>query len=318
MPMYQLHLFPQNGKIYIVKELSRTMKYPLKDLKADFPDEESCLEWLINYMYPDGVTCLKCKEVTKHYKDKGRRSYSCSKCGNHFHPTAGTIFHNSHVPLTDWFHAIWLMSSNKAGTNAVQIQRELGVSYRVAWRTMHQIRLMMATADDMVLGGEGKDVEIDEMFWHPNPYKRTSVRKRTGLPGGRHGQVVVGMVQRDGPVKVWHVKSAGARVILPLVMKHVAYYSTIHTDGYRLYRNLPRMGFEHKVIDHGSGQYWSEDAHTQNIENFWSTVKPRLRATFKGVSPKHLQKYMDEFAWRYSHRKDVSMFWSLMDSIKKS
>jgi len=314
--MYQLNLFPQNGKIYVIKELSRRMKYTVKDLRADFPDDSACLEWFVNYLYPEGITCRICRTVTKHHRDKARRSYSCDRCGHHMHPTAGTIFHNTHVPLTDWFYAIWLMSSNKAGTSAMQIQRELGVSYSTAWRMMHQIRKMMDSEDEMLVSG---DVEIDETFIHPDPRKRSSAQRKFGRGKniGRKGEVVLGIVQRGGPVKVWHVKSTGARVILPIVQSNVAYGSVIHTDGWRLYRNVLRMGFEHRVIDHGKLQYWTEDTHTQNIENVWSHFKRGIKGVYRHIGKEYVQAYADEYAWRYSHRNDISMFWSLMGRVKK-
>jgi transposase len=206
--MHQLSLLPKDGRISIAKRLVYTMKYTVTNLRVDFPDEEACLDWLINWQFPDGVFCIECDKVTKHYKIKGRRVYSCSKCGHHISPTAGTIFHKSSTPLTDWFHAIWLMSSNKAGTSAKQIERELGVSYPTAWRMMHKIREMMAAPDELLSG----EVEADETFIHPNSFKRSSARKRFGYDVRRSGEVVFGIVQRGGQVKVWHVKSTGARV----------------------------------------------------------------------------------------------------------
>lgn len=136
-------------KNYIIpiKSLSRLMKYTVKQLQADFPDDQACLDWLIEYLYPEGITCRKCKQKTSHHKITDRRAYACADCGTHFYPTAGTIFHGSRTPLTDWFHAIYIMSSNKAGTSARQIQREVGVTYKTAWRMMHLIRIMMGKTD---------------------------------------------------------------------------------------------------------------------------------------------------------------------------
>lgn len=289
------------------------MKYTVKDLRVDFPDEESCLEWLLNIRYPEGVPCKLCQKVTKHYKDKGRRSYSCSECGHHIHPTAGTIYHNSHISLQDWFYAVYLMSTNKAGTPAAQIQRELGCTYKTAWRMMHQIRKMMTNPEGLFSG----EVEIDESYFHPNVYKRSTAKKRYGPTGNRKGQVLFGIVERGGAVKIWHVKAAGARIVRPLIQKHVKHGTMIHTDGYIAYRALPKMGYRHRWTDHGAHEYWREDSYTQNIENVWSTMKPRWRGTFKHISPQHLQAYVDEFAWRYSYRNATSMFWSLMIRVAK-
>lgn len=309
--MHQLNLIPQDGKIYIVKELSRYMKYTVKDLLTDFPDDASCLEWLINYLYPEGITCKSCMKITKHHKVKSRRSYSCDECGHHLHPTAGTIFHNSHIPLTDWFYAMFVMSTNKAGTPAIQISRELNVSYPTAWRMMHQIRKLMEAPVELL----SDEVEIDETYIHANSFKRSSARKKYGFDARRTGQVVFGMVQRGGAVKVWHVKSSGVRVLMPLIEKNIKYGSLIHSDGWNAYKTLPRRGFEHRTTNHGIGEYYREDSYTQNIENFWSTWKPRMKGTFKYIGPKYLQAYANEYAWRYTHRKDVNMFWSLMAKI---
>jgi transposase len=311
--MHQLNLFPQDGIIYKPLRFVYTMKYTVKDLRVDFPNEEACLEWLINYQFPDGVFCIECGKVTKHYKIKGRRVYSCSKCGHHISPTSGTIFNKSSTPLTDWFLAVWLMSSNKAGTSAKQIERELGVTYKTAWRMMHQIRKMMDTSDELL----SEEVEIDESYWHANVYKRSSAQRRYGRTGNRSGEIMFGMVQRGGPAKVWHVKSAGVRTLMPLIENNIKYGSLIHSDGYRAYNSLPKRGFDHRTTNHSIWQFYTEDSYTQNIENLWSTMKPRWRGTFKHISPKYLQKYVDEYVWRYSHRKDVNMFWSLMGKIDK-
>ena len=160
-----VHLLKEmkNG-IILYNKLSRLMKYTIKQLMADFPDDVACLEWLVQYLYPDGIICPKCDEPTKHYRVSGRRSYVCSKCGNHFYPLAGTIFHKSRTLLTDWFHAIYIMSTNKSGTSARQIQREIGVTYETAWRMMHQIRSMMGNQNTKLEG----DVEVDEAYIHPN------------------------------------------------------------------------------------------------------------------------------------------------------
>jgi transposase len=287
------------------------MKYTLKDLRTDFPDDDSCLQWLVEWLYPEGITCKNCKKVIKHHKIRNRRAYACDKCGHHFHPTAGTIFHNSHVPLTDWFHAIWIMSSNKTGTSAKQIERELGVSYPTAWRMMHQIRTMMEAPDEMLDG----EVEIDETFIHPNPFKRSSARKQYGRDARRTGEIVFGILQRGGTVKVWHVPSTGARVLQPIIQKNVADGTLIHTDGYLGYRRLSKMGFEHRWTDHGKGQYYTEDSYTQNIENVWSHFKRGIKGVYRHIGKKYVLAYANEYAWRYSNRNKPSMFWSLMCRI---
>lgn len=229
------------------------------------------------------------------------------------HPTASTIFHKSRTPLTDWFYAIYLMSSNKAGTSAKKLERQLGVTYKTAWRMLHKIRTMMA-ADDRLLTGE---VEIDETFVHANGFKRNSARKRYGYDFRRSGQVVFGLVQRGGPAKYFHVDGANATTLLPLIDKHVAQGTVIHSDGFTAYRVLPRRGYEHRWTDHSKHQYFTPDSSTQKIENSWSHFKRGIKGVYRHVSRQHLQKYADEYAWRYNNRERVSMFWALMGKISR-
>src|SRR5438128_3240323 len=138
-------------------------KYTKKDFDSHFPDDATCLEWLRNYLYPDGIFCEKCKRITKHHRVVSRPSYSCDHCGHHVHPTAGTIFHKSPTALTTWFYAIYLMAQTRCGISAKQIQRETGVTYKTAWRMFKQIRSML---DEEVapFGGFGKGVEMDEAY----------------------------------------------------------------------------------------------------------------------------------------------------------
>src|SRR5688500_16466727 len=108
-----------------------------------FPSDDACLDWLRDFLYPAGIECKRCKRVTKHHRVASRRSYSCDVCGNHVHPTAGTIFHNSSTSLKTWFHAIYLMASTKGGVSAKHIERATGVTYKTAWRMFKQIRAML-------------------------------------------------------------------------------------------------------------------------------------------------------------------------------
>lgn len=283
------------------------------DLQRDFPNEEACLEWLINFRWPEGITCKRCQRVTKHYKETGRKSYACGVCGNHLHPMAGTIFHRSRTPLILWIYAIYRLGISKAGLAATQLQREIGVTYKTAWRMLHQIRSQMVASDHQLEG----EVELDETFVHPNPYKRSTAGKKYGYDARRTGSVIFGMVQRGGEVKVWHVKSAGARVLQPLIQTHVRPGTLIHTDGYLAYRALPKKGYEHRWTDHGKGQYYTPDSHTQNIENVWSHFKRGIKGVYRHVSDKHLQLYAQEFAFRYSYRNYPSTFWVLAERVSR-
>jgi len=297
-----------NG-IKLHDKLSRLMKYTVKQLRVDFPDDAACFEWLVQHLYPNGMICPTCDDVTKHYKVSGRRSFVCSKCGHHLYPLANTIFHKSRTPLTDWFHVIYIMSTNRAGTSARQIEREIGVTYKTAWRMMHQIRFMMGNTDEKL----GDEIEVDETYIHPNTYKRSSARRRYGRDARRTGEIVFGAVQRGGNVRVWHVKSSGVRVLRPIILSTVKEGSLIHSDGHRSYTRLPHYGYEHRTTNHDRHEYYRPDSYTQNIENFWSHFKRGIKGVYRHIE--YVQLYANEFAWRYNHRQYKVPFWYLLADV---
>lgn len=143
------------------QEKSPMQKYTLKDFMRDFPDDETCLEWLKNRRYPDGIFCDSetCQQVTPHYFVSSRKSYSCQNCGNHVHPTANTIFHKSSTPLTIWFYTIYLMAQTRGGISAKQIERKTGVTYKTAWRMCKLIRSRLDEDGD-AFGGSDKVTTI--------------------------------------------------------------------------------------------------------------------------------------------------------------
>lgn len=289
------------------------MKYTISDLRQDFPDDDSVLEWLLNYRFPEGVTCVKCGIITKHYKDKGRKSYSCGVCGRHMHPTAGTILHKSSTPLTLWLYIIFIMTNTRAGVSAAQVQRELGVTYKTAWRMCHQVRKMMAAPDELLSGV----VEVDETYIHANTFKRSSAKRKYGPDARKGGQIVFGIVQRGGPVKVWHVATNQTKTLLPIIMDNVLTGSTVHSDGWNAYKLLPQRGFIHHRTNHQVGQYVDGANYTQNIENVWGGLKRSIKGAHKHIGKKYVQAYANETAWRYNHRNDISMFWALAGRVSE-
>lgn len=293
----------------------KSMKYTINQFREDFPDDNSCLVWLKEFIYPDGITCKVCNKVTPHHLMKTRKSFSCEVCGHHVHPTAGTIFHKSSTPLTSWFYAIYLMGATRAGISAKQLERELGVTYKTAWRMFHQIRKMMGSDLDQLSG----EVEVDETYIHADPQKNTRVKAKQ--PNHRYydSEVIFGMVERGGRAKVKHVKSSGRRVLEPEIIGNVKGNSTIYSDQYGGYRKLPTRGYGHFAIKHSGKQYVDGGTHTQNVENLWSNMKRGIRGVYRHVDPKYLQAYADEYAFRYSHRNDYQpMFWALLGKVGSS
>jgi transposase len=173
-------------------------RYTFKDFERQFPTDDACLEWLKNYLYPNGIFCETCQKVTTHHRVKSRKSYSCQFCGHHVHPTADTIYHKSSTSLRTWFHAIFLMASTRCGISAKQLEREVGVTYKTAWRMFNQIRKTLAENHDPFSGA----CEADESFFGgkaKNMHKDVRTRRIHGR--GAYGKVAVaGVLQRQGSV----------------------------------------------------------------------------------------------------------------------
>jgi transposase-like protein len=271
-------------------------KFTIADFDRLFPDDATCLEWLKNYLYPDGILCQNCKRITKHHRVVSRPSYSCDACGHHVHPTAGTIYHKSPTPLRSWFHAVFLMSSTRTGISAKQLERELGVTYKTAWRMFSQIRKMMAGDAPFLFG----KVEADETYIGG---KRPGKRGR----GAAGKSVAFGMVERESKQAVVKlVPNVQAKTLLPIIAEHIPVKAgtTIYTDELASYKRLTLMGYKHETVQHAAKQYVSGIAHVNNVENLWSNTKRGIDGVHHSVSPQHLQSYLDAYVFRYNHRGD--------------
>lgn len=276
-------------------------KYTIRDFEKEFPDDDACLEWLKGFLYPHGIECRKCGKVTKHHRVKSRKSYSCDLCGHHVHPTAGTIYHKSSTPLRLWFHALFLMSSTRCGISAKQLERQLGVTYKTAWRMFNKIRSMLAEGGK--LSGE---VEVDEMYMGG---KKTEKQGGKRGRGAKHKKIVVGAVERGGPVRASVAPDVKASTLMPFVQKHVLPGTMIYTDELRSYNKLGELGFYHRRIRHNARVWVSGSVHTNSIEGFWSLFKRGVDGVYHAVSAKYLQNYLDEYSFRYNRRASaVPMF----------
>ena len=279
--------------------------YTIKNFQEQFPTDDACLDFLLKARYPKGVTCQKCQKVTPHYRIANRKVYSCQSCGSQVSPTANTIFHKSNTPLRSWFHAIFLMASTKTGISAKQLERELGVTYKTAWRIFTQVRKLMAE-DINPLSGQ---VEVDETYIGG---KYAGKRGRGAL--GK--TVVMGMTERQGNAIAKVVPNVKARTLLPMIWKNVSNNSTIFTDELPSYNLIAKLGYAHEVIQHAAKQYVSGIAHVNTIESLWSTIKRGIDGVNHSVSPLYLQSYLDSYVYRYNHRKDETpMFQSLLNRI---
>lgn len=294
-----------------VRAASSESTYSLMEFVRDFPDDAACLDWLWRTRYAeDGehAECPKCAKVRsfkRYATTQGRQSWTCTGCGYHLHPTAGTIFHKSSTSLHLWFYAMYLMTSTRCGISAKQLERELGVTYKTAWRIFHLIRNELMEQDHTPLDG---DVEADETYIGGKP---RSGENRKHLPREHKKAIVAGVVERGGRVIATVQKhKVDTR---NHVATHVLPSASLFTDEYGAYREVGRKYRSHQTINHKQQVYALGDIHTQTIEGFWSTVKGGIKGVYHSVSAKHLQGYLNEYAWRYNHRKDgQAMFLSLI------
>jgi len=262
-----------------------------------FPDDETCLAHLFEARFGQGYACPSCERPANWYRIKAERAYSCQWCGHHLHPTVGTPFEQTRTPLQLWFYAIHLFTTTRNGVAAKELQRQLGVTYKTAWRMADQIRKHMANVDgEAPVGGEGKEVEIDETLIGG---------ARQGVGRGRHLEnksIVLGIVERGGPIVTRVVPNVKRSTLLPEIKEMVAEGTTVHTDALHSYKALKDHGYAHQFVNHNVGEYVRADCHVQTIEGFWSQLKRAINGTHIHVSGKHLWKYAKEAEFRFNRR----------------
>ena len=254
--------------------------YSIMEFMKDFKDDAACLEWLWMQRHSaDGkhAHCPKCEIERKFHKVASRPSWSCDHCGHHIHPTAGTIFHKSSTSLQLWFYAIYLMTSTRCGISAKQLEREIGVGYKTAWRMFNLIRneLMDESGDEKLSG----DVEADETLYGG---------KRRGHPAHRKGRRDAGTWTKENKITIFAAVERGGRVraaVLPggresglkqKLRKWVERESIILTDEFHAYGGLELEFLDHSLINH-SVEYVDGDTHTNTIEGFFGNLKTGIR-----------------------------------------
>jgi transposase len=284
-------------------------RYTLKQFNDDFKTDADALDFIFKMKYPNGATC-KCGKKDCFYPIKKRKCYCCSHCGYQLSPTAGTIFHKSETSLKSWLFAMFLISNSKNGVSAMELMRQVGVTYKTAWRMNHQIRKLMKQ-DDGKLSGQ---VEADETYIG-GLAKNMHKAKRQGIrTGGTDKTPIIGVMQRGGAVKAVFAKNIKNDTLVSNIARKVEKGSFVYTDEHRAYNGLHRMGYLHNTVQHMHGKFTHGQAHTNTIEGFWSQLKRSINGTFHHVSDQHLQKYVDEFVYRYNHRRSVEPVFSVLSA----
>lgn len=284
------------------------MRYTFKQFKAEYPDDDACLEKIMQIKFGGTeIKCPNCERDTKFSKMTNRRGYACKHCGHHVYPCAGTIFEKSRTPLTDWFFAMYLMTSTRHGVAAKELERQIGCTYKTAWRMAHELRKLMAAAD--YHGPLSGIVEADEAYLggrQRGQGKGFKVDKKTAL---------FGMVERDGHVRAGPIRRVASATIHPYVFTNVQRGSTLYTDDSKIYHDIKIRGpYDHHSVNHSRKEYVRGSIHTNTIEGYWSRLKNSIKGTHVHVSSKHAWKYVSEFSFRYNNRKEPSGMFNLLVS----
>lgn len=281
----------------------KTKAPTLRQFQARFPTEESCLDHLFQVRYGNDFACPGCGREAKFSRVKARRSYQCQWCAYQVYPTAGTPFDRTRTPLRDWFFVMFQFCSSRNGVAAKEVERQLGVTYKTAWRMCHMIREYMGAVDGSdPIGGLSRTVQIDETFVGG---RRATGNKKGGDPSVNK-TTVFGMLEVGGGIVTHVVSDRRSATLLPLILQTVKRPGTIYTDEHKAYGGLATMGYRHATVNHSREQYvCSKSGATVNaVEGFWSQLKRSINGTHIHVSGKHLSKYLGEHEFRWNMRRE--------------
>jgi transposase-like protein len=276
-----------------------------------FHDEEAARQWFEAARWPNGPICPKCSSE-KHYDTKKIGRYRCaaSTCRKDFTVMTGSVMERSHAKLTQWAVAFHMGASSKKGFSAHQLHRELGCQYNTAWFLHHRVMEAMRRGgiDLPPMGGEGKVVEADETYHGRIPEARQTTKSgRPRSSGGGPGtkRAIIGLVERGGSVRTFHVPSAYMESGASIVRDNVARESRLHTDESKLYHRVGKEFSTHETVNHSVKEYARGDVTTNTIESYFAIFKRGMRGVYQHCSEKHLHRYLAEFDFRYNYRASL-------------
>ena len=265
-----------------------------------FQDQDSARAYLENLRWANGVVCPHCGVIGGHYELKGKSTrpgvYKCGTCSDQFTVTVGTVFERSKIKLHIWLQAVHLMSASKKGISAKQVERMLGVSYKTAWFMCHRIREAMTTdhTTSGPMGGPNTIVEADETYWG-NLYKARA--------GVGHKMKVVSLVEREsGQKRSFHVANVTSETVSAVLKSQVHPETHLMTDESGVYKRIGKEFAAHSTVNHGRKEYARGNVTSNTVEASFAILKRGLNGTFHSVSERHLQRYANEFDFRWNTR----------------
>jgi transposase-like protein len=268
----------------------------LMKLMEDFGTEAECRDALELLRWHEGVTCPHCdsKSISRL---QTHHIYECNSCGYQFSVMAGTIFHDSHLPLKKWFVAIYLVVESKKGISANQMKRTIDVSYKTAWYLCHRIRdAMTASAIEPLMG----TIEVDETY-----VGGKTEGKGHGYKGNK--TIAAGIVERNGDAVLNVITHADRETLHKFIHDHSA-PDNVYTDEWPAYEGIKNEVVNHETVNHRADEWIRGDVHTNSIENVWSLLKRSIMGSYHQVSAKHLDAYLDELEWRFNNRENPYLF----------
>ncbi len=277
-------------------------KLTINQFRAAYPNDDACLDKIFQLRF-NNLVCPKCESDNKFKRVEGRRSYFCPNCAFQLYPTKDTVFEKSTTSLLDWFLIIYMQCTTRNGVSAKEIERTLNVYYKTALRMAHQIKILMADKKLSQLSGT---VQIDETYFGMKlANKHAKERKEIYERGGnKHDNKtgVMGFISDDKKLKFEVMTDA--KSFKQRVKANVHKNSVIVTDSHLGYKGLEINYIKHEVLNHFENEFKRGEFTTNGIENAWSNLKRTIKGTHIHVSTKHLQKYVDEVAFRMMQREN--------------
>jgi transposase-like protein len=290
-----------------------------------FTDKDAAREHLEAQRWPNGPICPHCGNADQTrvtaMQGKAHRPglYNCMECREQFTVTVGTVFERTKIALNKWLLATFLMTSSKKGMSAHQLHRMLGVTYKTAWFMAHRIREAMK--EDVVssgpIGGEGKTVEADETYIGKRETPRKLARGRvptytkSGKSGGAQKRIVVGLVERGGKARMFHLNDATKDTVRDVLVRNADRQSILYTDESRLYTVTGTEYAKHDTVKHSAKEYARREGdvivHTNTIENVFSVFKRGMVGVYQHCGEAHLHRYLAEFDFRYNRRSALKI-----------
>lgn len=270
-----------------------------------FADEQVAHDFFVAMRWPQGVACPRsCGSVKVAYMPKSRRFY-CNDCKGQFTAKTGTVFEDSPIGFNKWLPAFWLLASNRNGISSHELARGLKVTQRTAWFMLQRIRLAMTDEAFEPFRGE---VEADEAYiggrWAAMSNKRRRAVEASGKSQYSSKAPVFGIVERKGRVRAWAVPNLTLKTLLPKIRETVHEDATIYTDTSKLYHDINEFILHHGSVNHELHEYVRGNVHTNNIECFWAVLKRTLGGTYIHVNQRHLDRYLQEQAFRFNEREN--------------